>query len=91
MLPFPLKKSHATSVEEPKDTGGQFKQGQQMRLQPISSDVQNAERNRRKAVKIGSRNKINNINFKNQSYEKISKEIEKLLMYIEKTFTLMKP
>ena len=43
MLPFPLKRSHATSVEEPKDTGGQFKQDLQMRLQPTSSDVPSAE------------------------------------------------
>lgn len=43
MLPFPLKRSHAISVEEPRDTGGQFKQDLLMKHQLISSDVQNAE------------------------------------------------
>ena len=43
MLPFPLKRLPAISVVEPKDTGGQFKQDLQMKLQLISSGVQNAE------------------------------------------------
>lgn len=43
MLPFPLKKSHAINVEEPKGTGGQFKQDPQMKLQPISLGAQNVE------------------------------------------------
>ena len=43
MLPFPLKRLPAISVVEPKDTGGQFKQGLLMKLQPISSDVLNVE------------------------------------------------
>lgn len=60
MLPFPLKKSHAISVEEPKDTGGQFKQDLQMKLQLISSGVQNAE--------TPGEDQIKNISLKKRKY-----------------------
>ena len=60
MLPFPLKRSHAISVEEQKDTGGQFKQDLQMKLQLISSGVQNAE--------TPGEDQIKNISLKKRKY-----------------------
>ena len=60
MLPFPLNKSHAISVEEPKDIGGQFKQDLQMKLQLISSGVQNAE--------TPGEDQIKNISLKKRKY-----------------------
>ena len=43
MLPYLQKRLPAINVEEPKVTGGQFKQGLLMKLQHISSGAQNAE------------------------------------------------
>ncbi len=43
MLPFLQRKLPAINVVGQRDTGGQSKQGLQMKLQPILSDVLNAE------------------------------------------------
>ena len=43
MLPYLQKRLPAINVEEPKVTGGQFKQDQPMKLQHISSGVPNVE------------------------------------------------
>ena len=42
MLHCLLQQSHAISAEGQRDTGGQSRQGQQMRRRPISSDAPNA-------------------------------------------------
>ena len=43
MLPFRPQKLPAISAEAQRDTGGQYRQGQPMRLRPISFAAQNAE------------------------------------------------
>ena len=43
MLPCLQKRLPAINVEGQKDTGGQFKQDPQMKLQPISLGAQNVE------------------------------------------------
>ena len=60
MLLFLQKRSPAINAEEPKDTGGQFKQDLQMKLQLISSGVQNAE--------TPGEDQIKNISLKKRKY-----------------------
>ena len=57
MLPCLQKRSPAINAEEQKVTGGQSKQGLLMRLQPISSDVQNVEIPGEGLIKKGRINK----------------------------------